>query len=96
MILSLNYHHEFFFLNNINNWLKIFDKNKRMLTFVALSFEQPAGVAKLVDASDLGSDAARCGGSSPFTRTFLEGCTFFKRYSFFYLVEKLLKFVEGN
>jgi hypothetical protein len=28
-------------------------------------------VAKLVDASDLGSDAARYGGSSPFARTFL-------------------------
>ena len=28
-----------------------------------------AGVAKLVDAPDLGSGAARRGGSSPFTRT---------------------------
>ena len=28
-----------------------------------------AGVAKLVDVSDLGSDAARHGGSSPSTRT---------------------------
>jgi hypothetical protein len=28
-----------------------------------------AGVAKLVDASDLGSDAARYGGSSPSART---------------------------
>ncbi len=28
-----------------------------------------AGVAKLVDVSDLGSDAVRHGGSSPFTRT---------------------------
>ena len=30
---------------------------------------QCAGVAELVDAPDLGSDAARRGGSSPFTRT---------------------------
>ena len=29
----------------------------------------PAGVAKLVDALDLGSSAARRGGSSPSTRT---------------------------
>ena len=29
----------------------------------------PAGVAKLADAPDLGSGAARRGGSSPFTRT---------------------------
>jgi hypothetical protein len=28
-----------------------------------------AGMAKLADASDLGSDAARRGGSSPSTRT---------------------------
>ena len=28
-----------------------------------------AGVAKLVDVPDLGSGAARCGGSSPFART---------------------------
>jgi len=28
-----------------------------------------AGVAELVDAVDLGSTAARCGGSSPFART---------------------------
>lgn len=30
-----------------------------------------AGVAKLADALDLGSSAARHGGSSPFARTFL-------------------------
>ena len=30
-----------------------------------------AGVAELVDAPDLGSGAARRGGSSPFTRTIL-------------------------
>ena len=29
-----------------------------------------AGVVKLVDISDLGSDAARHGGSSPSTRTY--------------------------
>jgi hypothetical protein len=29
-------------------------------------------VVKLVDTSDLGSDAARCGGSSPSIRTFLQ------------------------
>ncbi len=29
-----------------------------------------AGVVKLVDTLDLGSSAVRCGGSSPFTRTF--------------------------
>ena len=29
----------------------------------------PAGVAELADALDLGSSAARYGGSSPFTRT---------------------------
>ncbi len=28
-----------------------------------------AGVAELVDAPDLGSGIARCGGSSPFART---------------------------
>lgn len=31
-----------------------------------------AGVAELVDAPDLGSGAARRGGSSPFTRTILK------------------------
>ncbi len=31
----------------------------------------PAGVAKLVDALDLGSSAARCVGSSPSARTTL-------------------------
>ncbi len=31
-----------------------------------------AGVAELADAPDLGSGAARRGGSSPFTRTFNE------------------------
>jgi hypothetical protein len=30
-----------------------------------------AGVAKLVDAPDLGSGIERCGGSSPFARTSL-------------------------
>ena len=32
-------------------------------------FVEEAGVAELVDALDLGSSAARRGGSSPFTRT---------------------------
>ncbi len=32
-------------------------------------FYKPAGVVKLVDTPDLGSGAARCEGSSPFTRT---------------------------
>jgi hypothetical protein len=31
--------------------------------------EDKAHVVKLVDTSDLGSDAARCGGSSPSMRT---------------------------
>tara|TARA_B100001057_G_scaffold281989_1_gene282321 strand:- start:3 stop:323 length:321 start_codon:yes stop_codon:yes gene_type:complete len=35
-----------------------------------------AGVAKLVDAPDLGSGAARRGGSSPFTRTIYQNKTF--------------------
>ena len=34
-----------------------------------------AGVAKLVDAPDLGSGAARRGGSSPSTRTTFYQCT---------------------
>jgi hypothetical protein len=33
-------------------------------------FHLHAGVAELADAPDLGSGAARRGGSSPFTRTF--------------------------
>ncbi len=39
--------------------------SENMIDFVEL-----AGVAKLVDVSDLGSDAERHGGSSPSTRTF--------------------------
>ena len=39
---------------------------KKCPTFAA----QIAGVVKLVDIPDLGSGAARHGGSSPFTRTF--------------------------
>ena len=31
--------------------------------------QKKAGVVELVDTPDLGSGAARCGGSSPFTRT---------------------------
>lgn|GEM_PF-7068497 len=39
----------------------------------SLNFAAPiAHVVKLVDTSDLGSDAARCGGSSPSMRTFLK------------------------
>ncbi len=48
--------------------------NKRV--YLCNSFEinvvlnsENAGVVKLVDTLDLGSSAARCGGSSPFTRT---------------------------
>jgi hypothetical protein len=41
--------------------------NKNTLFLVALC---KAGVAELVDALDLGSSAAKLGGSSPFTRTF--------------------------
>lgn len=33
------------------------------------SSSQQAGMVKLVDTPDLGSGAARCEGSSPFTRT---------------------------
>ncbi len=36
---------------------------------VPKTWKLPAGVAKLVDALDLGSNAARHGGSSPSTRT---------------------------
>jgi hypothetical protein len=39
---------------------------KKTFTFAA----PKAHVVKLVDTSDLGSDAARCGGSSPSMRTF--------------------------
>ena len=41
-----------------------FPQPKKPLCFVGV-----AGVAKLADAPDLGSGAARRGGSSPFTRT---------------------------
>ena len=37
-----------------------------------------AGVAELVDAPDLGSDAERRGGSSPFTRTITHSKLFIK------------------
>ena len=39
------------------------------LHIFAASFFENAGVAKLVDALDLGSSAARHGGSSPSART---------------------------
>jgi hypothetical protein len=34
------------------------------------TLKKTAGVVKLVDTPDLGSGAARFGGSSPFTRTY--------------------------
>ena len=43
-----------------------------------------AGVAKLADAPDLGSGAARRGGSSPFTRTNKKGSE--KSEPFFYVL----------
>ena len=39
--------------------------------------QSTAGVAKLVDAPDLGSGAARRGGSSPSTRTKFDKITYF-------------------
>ena len=40
------------------------------VTFILLKQNSPyAGVAELADAPDLGSGAARRGGSTPFTRT---------------------------
>ena len=42
---------------------------KKPFTFNPKPSILSAGVAKLVDVSDLGSDAARHGGSSPSTRT---------------------------
>ncbi len=39
-----------------------------------------AGVAKLVDAPDLGSGIARCGGSSPFARTSAPGFDHVRRH----------------
>ena len=47
-----------------------------------LCFVEVAGVAKLADAPDLGSGAARRGGSSPFTRTNKKGSE--KSEPFFY------------
>lgn len=38
-------------------------------TFAARFIKRIPDVVKLVDTSDLGSDAARCGGSSPSIRT---------------------------
>ena len=40
-----------------------------LLKKLKIDFKSTAGVAKLVDAPDLGSGAARRGGSSPSTRT---------------------------
>ena len=44
---------------------------------VGLARRMDAGVAKLVDAPDLGSGAARRGGSSPSTRTKFDKITYF-------------------
>ena len=38
---------------------------------MVLAFDARASVVKLVDTLDLGSSAARCGGSSPSARTLL-------------------------
>ncbi len=54
-----------------------FPQPKKPLCFVGV-----AGVAKLADAPDLGSGAARRGGSSPFTRTNKKGSE--KSEPFFY------------
>src|SRR3546814_2298126 len=40
-----------------------------LFPYTTLFRSVPAGVAELVDALDLGSSIARCGGSSPFART---------------------------
>ena len=37
--------------------------------YLQSNFYKTAGVVELVDTPDLGSGAARCEGSSPFTRT---------------------------
>ncbi len=47
--------------------LKNISINKKSLIYLQSQIE--AGVVKLVDTPDLGSGAARRGGSSPFTRT---------------------------
>ncbi len=49
--------------------LKLFLFNKNYLYLHHILEKYQADVAELVDASDLGSGAARRGGSSPFIRT---------------------------
>ena len=51
---------------------KVFtDVNRSFVDVIVLPiFAPPAGVVELVDTPDLGSGAARRGGSSPFARTF--------------------------
>jgi hypothetical protein len=52
------------------SWLtKFFVNTKQPSFFVIANLFQYAGVAELADAPDLGSGAARRGGSTPFTRT---------------------------
>ena len=58
----------------------------------SITFAAPnAHVVKLVDTSDLGSDAVRCGGSSPSMRTCLE-LDFLKGKLKNVVPERLLKF----
>ena len=57
---------------NINTYILLQISQKITLEFyICTCYNNTcnAGVAKLADAPDLGSDASRHGGSSPFTRT---------------------------
>jgi hypothetical protein len=45
-------------------------------------------VVKLVDTSDLGSDAVRCGGSSPSIRTNWDKCSYLQFVPFLFLINK--------
>ena len=51
-----------------------------MLKNLKIARQSTAGVAKLVDAPDLGSGAARRGGSSPSTRTKFDNIIHFFNY----------------
>ena len=55
-----------------------------LLNSLEIARQSNAGVAKLVDAPDLGSGAARRGGSSPSTRT-----KFHNIINFFLIIERL-------
>ena len=55
-----------------------------LLKNLKIALQSTAGVAKLVDAPDLGSGAARRGGSSPSTRT-----KFHNIINFFLIIERL-------